>query len=114
MRTSKSSAISVGLVLIPVAAAAAEVEPMLVTPRAMRPIARIDERFLSYNVEMAEVIGGNFWKPYTAERIAGLKATAAAPVSRSGGAEHRSDGPTATRSVLKRVRFEVVFTLVQT
>lgn len=27
-------------------------------------IAMIDERFLSYNVEMAEIIGGNFWKPY--------------------------------------------------
>jgi heparanase 1 len=86
MRTSKSLAISVASLLIPVAAAAAEVEPMLVTPRAMRPVATIDERFLSYNVEMAEVIGGNFWKPYTAESIAGLKANAAAPLSRSGGA----------------------------
>jgi heparanase len=87
MCTSKSLAISVGLVLIPVAvAAAAEVEPMLVTPGAMRPVATVDERFLSYNVEMAEVIGGNFWKPYTAESIAALKAKAAAPVSRSGGA----------------------------
>jgi hypothetical protein len=27
-------------------------------------IATIDERYQSYNVEMAEVIGGNFWKPY--------------------------------------------------
>lgn len=40
----------------------------------MRPIATIDERFLSYNVEMAEVIGGNFWKPYTPESIAAMTA----------------------------------------
>jgi heparanase 1 len=86
MCTSRFLAIFVELVLIAVAAAATEVEPMLVTPGAMRPVATIDERFLSYNVEMAEVIGGNFWKPYTAESIAALKAKAAAPVSRSGGA----------------------------
>jgi heparanase 1 len=31
---------------------------------ALRPLGTIDERFQSYNVEMAEVIGANFWKPY--------------------------------------------------
>jgi hypothetical protein len=62
---------------------------MLLTPKVMRPIAKIDERFLSYNIEMAEVIGANFWKPYTPASIAGLKAHAASPASRSGG------GPTA-------------------
>jgi len=30
----------------------------------MPRIADVDERYQSYNVEMAEVIGGNFWKPY--------------------------------------------------
>jgi heparanase len=30
----------------------------------LRRIATVDERYQSYNVEMAEVIGGNFWKPY--------------------------------------------------
>jgi heparanase 1 len=34
------------------------------SPGAMRPIATIDERFQSYNVEMIEVTGGRFWKPY--------------------------------------------------
>ena len=28
-------------------------------------IGQVDERFQSYNVEMAEVIGGRFWKPYS-------------------------------------------------
>lgn len=30
----------------------------------MQRIASIDERFQSYNVEMVEVTGGRFWKPY--------------------------------------------------
>ena len=30
----------------------------------LRRVATVDERYQSYNVEMAEVIGGNFWKPY--------------------------------------------------
>jgi hypothetical protein len=34
-----------------------------VTPSTMRRLATVDERYQSYNVEMAEVIGGNFWKP---------------------------------------------------
>jgi len=33
-------------------------------PAALPSVGRIDERFQSYNVEMAEVIGGRFWKPY--------------------------------------------------
>jgi hypothetical protein len=30
----------------------------------MRKIGTVDERFQSYNIEMVEVIGGRFWKPY--------------------------------------------------
>jgi len=30
----------------------------------LKPIAKIDERFQSFNVEMVEVVGGNFWIPY--------------------------------------------------
>jgi len=30
----------------------------------MRKIGTVDDRFQSYNVEMVEVIGGRFWKPY--------------------------------------------------
>jgi hypothetical protein len=53
----------------------------------MRPIAMIDERFLSYNVEMAEVIGGTFWKPYTPESIAATRA-------RGGSVNSTSTAPT--------------------
>ncbi len=32
----------------------------------MPAIAHVDPRFQSYNIEMVEVIGGRFWKPYSA------------------------------------------------
>jgi heparanase len=33
-------------------------------PGKMPTIGTVDERFQSYNIEMVEVIGGRFWKPY--------------------------------------------------
>src|SRR6266446_1562565 len=33
-------------------------------PAQMSRVGTIDERFQSYNVEMVEVTGGRFWKPY--------------------------------------------------
>jgi heparanase len=33
-------------------------------PAKMPTIGTVDERFQSYNIEMVEVIGGRFWKPY--------------------------------------------------
>jgi hypothetical protein len=35
-----------------------------VTPGSMARIGTVDQRFQSYNVEMVEVTGGRFWKPY--------------------------------------------------
>lgn len=32
--------------------------------KAMKHIGSVSERFQSYNVEMVEVVGGEFWKPY--------------------------------------------------
>ena len=40
-------------------------EPVI-TPATLAPVGSIDERFQSYNVEMVEVSGGLFWKPYDA------------------------------------------------
>jgi Glycosyl hydrolase family 79, N-terminal domain len=37
-----------------------------VAPADMRRIGMIDERFQSFNVEMVEVTGGRFWRPYSA------------------------------------------------
>ncbi len=42
-----------------------------ITPASMAPIGTVDERFQSYNVEMVEVTGGEFWKPYGSDRPAG-------------------------------------------
>ncbi|RYD60036.1 MAG: hypothetical protein EOP60_00370 [Sphingomonadales bacterium] len=33
-------------------------------PRALNAISRVDPRFQSYNIEMAEIVGGRFWAPY--------------------------------------------------
>jgi len=37
---------------------------MQLTPSAFRPLGTVDPRYQSYNVEMVEVTGGRFWKPY--------------------------------------------------
>jgi hypothetical protein len=34
--------------------------PFFLAPAAMRTISTVDARYQSYNVEMAEVVGGNF------------------------------------------------------
>jgi heparanase len=47
----------------------------------MARIGTIDERFQSYNVEMLEVTGGKFWRPYGPELAAALRKPAAASVS---------------------------------
>jgi hypothetical protein len=39
-----------------------------ISPSTLPQFTTIDERFQSYNVEMAEVIGGDFWKPYAARK----------------------------------------------
>src|SRR4051794_10039606 len=39
-------------------------EVISVRPDSMPRICTIDERYQSYNVEMLEVTGGKFWKPY--------------------------------------------------
>ena len=35
-----------------------------IAPATMQRIGTVDPRFQSYNIEMVEVIGGRFWKPY--------------------------------------------------
>src|SRR5260221_6227877 len=39
---------------------------IILAPATMPRIATVDERYQSYNVEMLEVTGGKFWKPYAA------------------------------------------------
>ena len=45
-------------------------QPVTVSPATLPRIATVDPRFQSYNVEMVEVTGGWFWKPYERARAA--------------------------------------------
>ncbi|HTD55342.1 MAG TPA: hypothetical protein VK670_08160 [Silvibacterium sp.] len=58
-------AILAGSLMTPVLSAQ-EGGPAAVNPSSMPRIGSVDERFQSYNVEMVEVTGGRFWKPYSA------------------------------------------------
>ena len=46
-----------------------------VDPAKMSRIGTVDQQFASYNIEMAEVTGGNFWKPYGSQNGAAADAT---------------------------------------
>ncbi len=39
----------------------------------LKKIRTVDERLVSYNIEMTEITGGTFWKSYTPEQIAGTE-----------------------------------------
>src|SRR5215475_9196765 len=38
--------------------------PAAISPGGLLPIGQVSDRFLSYNIEMVEVTGGRFWRPY--------------------------------------------------
>jgi heparanase 1 len=73
-------------ILITGATAATNPSPAVVDAAKLPRLTTIDERFQSYNVEMVEVTGGIFWKPY--EQVA----TPAAPAhpTTGGAGEHAS------------------------
>ncbi len=50
-----------------------------IAPATMPRIGAVDERFQSYNIEMVEVTGGRFWKPYASNTVAS-PSTGKAPV----------------------------------
>jgi hypothetical protein len=57
----------IGLVMLVSTAGAgfgAAADPIALDPARLPRIAVVDERFQSYNIEMVEVTGGMFWKPY--------------------------------------------------
>ena len=47
-------------------------------PHSMKPVAKVDARFQSYNVEMVEVIGGRFWRPYASTPVKDMPAPSGA------------------------------------
>ena len=44
-----------------------------VMPATMARVGVVDDRYVSYNVEMLEVTGGKFWRPYGPELDAALE-----------------------------------------
>lgn len=73
------------VVLATTAGAGAPSAPAIrLAPATLTAVAKVDPRYQSYNVEMAEVIGGNFWKPYTAQSIAAMKAQATTGATSAG------------------------------
>lgn len=42
-------------------------------PTKLKEVRTVDERLVSYNVEMTEVTGGTFWRSYTPGQIAGTE-----------------------------------------
>src|SRR5271168_4346556 len=57
--------ISIAVIIASALALSAQEKPAIrVTPSKMPKLATVDPRFVSYNVEMVEVTGGRFWKPY--------------------------------------------------
>ncbi|WP_141686414.1 hypothetical protein [Bradyrhizobium sp. LMTR 3] len=80
MTRSSGFKVGMGIVFAVLAAmhdAAAQAPTLSVDPSRLPRLGTIDERFQSYNVEMVEVTGGRFWKPY--------RSSASAPSARGDG-----------------------------
>lgn len=71
MKTERQLAVLAQALLISFAGVglnAAQVEGRLtINPAQMPRMGTVDDRFQSYNIEMVEVTGGRFWKPYAAQ-----------------------------------------------
>ena len=59
------SCMASALLVAPACAGAANAPT--IAPSSMPRIGMVDERFQSYNIEMIEITGGRFWKPYRSQ-----------------------------------------------
>lgn len=59
-----ASAVLSALAMMPLITQAQKGTSERLTPGTMKAVGTVDERYQSYNVEMLEVTGGKFWKPY--------------------------------------------------
>ena len=46
---------------------------IIIKDTPLQVIRTVNDKLMSYNVEMTEVTGGTFWKAYTPEQIAGTE-----------------------------------------
>ena len=75
----------VGVLLLNAAAVCAG-QAGVMNPAAMARVGTVDTRFQSYNIEMVEVTGGRFWKPYdSAPDAAAAKVSPSQAGSQPGG-----------------------------
>ena len=58
-----------------------------IDPSRFVPVGRVSERFQSYNIEMAEITGGTFWRPYTDDQVRGVEPVTFASESSGGDGE---------------------------
>jgi heparanase 1 len=67
VRRSLLRAVSLGLVLAGLCSPASSLaaSSIVLAPTTLARLGSIDERFQSYNIEMVEVTGGHFWRPYS-------------------------------------------------
>ena len=65
-----------GMLILATAFSCVQAQP---NPATMPRVGSVDPRFQSYNVEMVEIIGGRFWKPYDSVTAAPAKATSQTP-----------------------------------
>jgi len=63
LRSIGAAFVALALLIVPAAPAPA-IDALSVTPSNMPSLGTIDQRFQSYNIEMVEITGGRFWKPY--------------------------------------------------
>jgi heparanase 1 len=52
------------IVIMPMMTQAQDQPLFRFAPATMKAVGQVDERYQSYNIEMLEVTGGRFWKPY--------------------------------------------------
>ena len=66
LQTARFVPLLIGFAVTPSMSVAQDVkdQSVVIQPGSLPSIGVIDERFQSYNVEMVEIIGGDFWKPY--------------------------------------------------
>jgi heparanase len=88
MRQDRSIGLSTGVALASLITAMCCPSPttaqtVSLVPATMPRVGTVDERFQSYNVEMLEVTGGKFWRPYGPQLAAALRQPAPASASSS-------------------------------
>src|SRR6476620_4799283 len=90
------------LVAIPSCPDPTRAQTVGVNPSTMPRIGTVDERYQSYNVEMLEITGGKFWKPYGPELEAVLRQSV--PTAKQSDAPSGSDTPSGMNPALYQYR----------